>query len=107
MYAIIRDGSRQLRVEQGDTVRLAYRSDAEPGATLELDQVLLVGEGEDVQVGKPLVEGAKVQVEVKSHGKDRKVVVYRFKRRKNFHRKLGHRQRFTEAVVTSIVAPSA
>ena len=105
MYAIVRDGSHQLRVEQGQTVRLAYRADAEPDSTVTLDQVLLVGEGDSVQVGTPHVEGASVTARVKGHGKDKKIVVYRFKRRKNHHRKQGHRQRFTEAVVEAITAP--
>ena len=107
MYAIIRDGAHQMRVQEGDTVRLAYRENAEPGAALSLDQVLLVGTGEggDVQIGAPLVEGAAVQARIKGHVKGDKIVVYKYKRRKNFHKKQGHRQKYTEVVVESISAP--
>ena len=102
MYAIIRDGSHQHRVEEGQTVRLAYRADVEPGAELELGEVLAVGEGADLRVGTPTVEGASVTARVKAHGKDKKIVVYHFKRRKNHHKKQGHRQKYTEAVVEKI-----
>ena len=107
MYAIIRDGAHQMRVEEGDKIRLAYRETAEPGASLALDQVLLVGEGESVVVGTPLVDGASVQTRVMGHIKDKKLIVYKYKRRKNFHKKQGHRQPYTEVVVESISAPSA
>jgi len=103
MYAIVRDGCHQMRVEEGQTVRLAYRDGAEPGAEVKLD-VVLVGAGADVRVGTPTVEGALVTARVKAHGKDKKILVYRYKRRKNHHRKQGHRQRFTEAVIESITA---
>jgi large subunit ribosomal protein L21 len=102
MYAIIRDGSHQHRVEEGQTVRLAYRADAEPGSTLEFGEVLAVGEGADLKVGAPTVEGASVSVRVTAHRKDKKIVVYHFQRRKNHHKKQGHRQRFTEAVIEKI-----
>ncbi len=102
MYAIIRDGSHQHRVEQGQTVRVAYRAAAEPGETLEFDDVLAVGEGAELRVGQPTVEGASVTLRVKRHGKAKKIVVYRFIRRKNHHKKQGHRQKFTEAVVETI-----
>ena len=102
MYAIVRDGSSQLRVQQGDTVRLAYRGDSEPGSTVSLSEVLLLGDGDDVRVGSPLVAGAAVRTRVTRHGKGRKIVVYKYKRRKTHHKKQGHRQRFTEVVVESI-----
>jgi large subunit ribosomal protein L21 len=107
MYAIIRDGCHQMRVQQGDTVRLAYREGAEADSTISLDEVLLVGEGAAVQVGAPLVAGASVQARIKGHGRGRKIVVYKYKRRKNFHKKQGHRQPYTEAVIEAIQAPSA
>ncbi len=102
MYAIIRDGSHQHRVEEGQTVRLAYKADLEPGSTLELGEVLAMGEGAELRVGAPTIEGACVTARVKRHGKDKKIVVYRYRRRKNYHKKQGHRQRFTEAVVETI-----
>ena len=107
MYAVIRDGSAQMRVEKGDTLRLAYRADAEPGSTLSLDQVLLLGDGDNVAVGTPLVEGASVTATVTRHGKAAKLIVYKYKRRKNHHKKQGHRQSFTEVTVEAIEAPSA
>jgi large subunit ribosomal protein L21 len=107
MYAIVRDGSMQLRVEEGDTVRLAYRDGVEPGDELALPEVLLVGDGDGVQVGKPLVEGAAVRARVTRHLKDRKIVVYKYKRRKTNEKKQGHRQPYTEAVVEAIEVPGA
>lgn len=102
MYAIIRDGSHQHRVEEGQTVRLAYRADAEPGATLELGDVLALGEGAELRIGAPTVEGASVSARVTAQRKDKKIIVYHFLRRKNHHKKQGHRQRFTEAVIEKI-----
>lgn len=104
MYAIIRDGSSQVRCEKGAKVRLALRAGAEPGSTLDLTDVLLVGAGEDVKVGTPLVAGAKVTARVVGETKGPKLVVYRYRRRKNSDKKRGHRQHYTEAVVESIVA---
>ena len=104
MYAIVRDGCHQLRVEEGQTLRLAYRGGAEPGQTVDLDQVLLLAEGDSVTIGAPLVEGAKVTTRVKDHGKDRKIVVYKYKRRKNVAKKQGHRQRYSRIRVTNIEA---
>ncbi len=103
MYAIVKDGCHQMRVEKGQTVRLAYRDGLEPGAEVTLD-VVLVGAGADVRVGTPTVDGASVTARVKAHGKDKKILVYRYKRRKNHHRKQGHRQRYTEAVIENITA---
>ena len=104
MYAIVRDGSSQVRCEKGAKVRLALRAGAEPGSTLDLTDVLLVGEGEGVKVGTPLVAGAKVTARVVGETKGPKLVVYRYRRRKNSDKKRGHRQHYTEAVVESIVA---
>ena len=107
MYAIIRDGCHQMRVQEGDTVRLSYRDAAAEGDELSLDDVLLVGEGDAVRVGAPTVAGASVRARVLGHGKARKIIVYKYKRRKNFHKKQGHRQPYTEAVIESISAPGA
>lgn len=102
MYAIVRDGSDQHRVQEGDLIRLAYREGAEEGSEVALDEVLLVGGDDGVTVGTPLVDGASVVARVKGHVKDKKVVVYKYKRRKTYHKKQGHRQRYTEAVVEAI-----
>jgi large subunit ribosomal protein L21 len=104
MYAIVRDGSSQVRCEKGAKVRLALRTGAEPGSTLDLTDVLLVGAGDDVKIGTPLVAGAKVTARVVGETKGPKLVVYRYRRRKNSDKKRGHRQHYTEAVVESIVA---
>lgn len=104
MYAIVRDGSSQLRCAKGDRVRLALRRDAEPGSTIDLTDVLLVGSGEDVKVGTPNVKGAKVTARVVEESKGPKLVVYRYRRRKNSDKKRGHRQHYTEAVIESIEA---
>ena len=102
MYAIVRDGCQQFRVEQGATIRLAYRKDAEPGSELKLDEVLLVGDGENVTVGTPVVAGASVTARVAGMVKGEKLIVYRYRRRKNSDKKRGHRQKFTDAVVEAI-----
>ena len=104
MYAIVRDGSSQLRVEKGAKVRLALRAGAEPGSTLDLTDVLLVGSGDDVKIGTPLVKGAKVTARVVDEALGPKLIVYRYRRRKNSDKKRGHRQHFTDAVIESIHA---
>ena len=104
MYAIVRDGSSQVRCEKGAKLRLALRADAAPDSVLELTDVLLVGDGENVKIGTPLVKGAKVKLRVAGETKGPKLVVYRYRRRKNSDKKRGHRQHYTEAVVESIVA---
>ena len=101
MYAVFRTGGKQYRASKGDLLRVE-RLDAEEGATVEFDQVLLVGEGTDVKLGSPLVSGSKVKATVKSQGRARKIKVLKFKRRKNYMRNKGHRQHFTEVEITSI-----
>lgn len=102
MFAIVRDGPNQFRAEKGSKVRLAWRSDAAPGSELTLDEVLLVGDGDQVTVGRPLVAGARVSLRVAGTAKGEKLIVYRYRRRKNSDKKRGHRQKFTEAVVEAI-----
>jgi len=104
MYAIVRDGSSQVRCEKGAKLRLALRDGAEPGSMLSLDEVLLVGEGDGVKIGTPHVAGAKVTVRVTGEAKGPKLVVYRYRRRKNSDKKRGHRQHYTDVVVESIEA---
>jgi large subunit ribosomal protein L21 len=101
MFAVFESGGKQHRVQEGDVVRLE-RIDGEAGASVTFDRVMLVGEGEDVTVGTPIVEGGSVKAEVVSQGRGDKVEVIKFKRRKNYHRKLGHRQSFTEVRITGI-----
>lgn len=101
MYAVIKTGGKQYKVTEGDVLRVE-KLNAEVNATVELNEVLLVANGEDVKVGKPLVEGAKVVVEILSHGKGAKVINFKYKPKKAYHRKKGHRQLFTEIKVNSI-----
>jgi large subunit ribosomal protein L21 len=102
MYAVIATGGKQYRVEAGKILRVEKLA-AEPGATVEFDQVLLVGQGADVKVGSPLVQGGKVLATVERHGKGDKVTIVKFRRRKHYLRQGTHRQQFTEIKVTDIV----
>lgn len=98
--AIIRTGGKQYRVSPGSVLRVE-KLPAEAGATVNFD-VLLVGQGETVKIGKPLVAGAKVEAQVVSHGRGPKLIVYKFRKRTNYRKKQGHRQAFTEIKITSI-----
>ena len=112
MYAVFRTGGKQYRAVKGDILRLE-KLDAEEGATVKFDEVLLVGEGSDVKVGSPLLSGSSVSGKVLRQGKSKKVSVIKFKRRQNYLRQGSHRQFFTEVEITSIsgsgkkAAPSA
>jgi large subunit ribosomal protein L21 len=104
MYAIFRSGDKQFRAEPGQTVRIPS-IDADVGDTVTFDQVLVTGGADDeVNVGAPLLDGASVTAEVVRHGKDRKIIVFKWKRRKNYRRKQGHRQKFTEVRIGEIRA---
>ena len=103
MYAVIATGGKQYRVSQGAVLRVE-KLDAEEGASIEFDRVLLVGDGENVSVGKPYLEGGKVQATVMSQGKARKVEIVKFHRRQNYRRTKGHRQNFTQIKITGIAA---
>ena len=100
-YAIIRTGGFQYRAEPGKTIRIPSL-DAEVGSTVTFDEVLLGSDGNAVHAGAPLVAGARVTGEVVRHGKGEKIVVFKFKRRKNYARKQGHRQGFTEIKINDI-----
>ena len=107
MFAIIRTDGKQYRVAQGDTVRLA-RMSAEPGDVFETDQVLAIGgEESELKFGSPVIAGAKVQGTVLKHGKDKKVIVFKRKRRKTYRRKYGHRQGHTMVKIEMISAKKA
>jgi large subunit ribosomal protein L21 len=101
MYAIIRSGGKQFKVAEGDTLKVPS-IDADVGDTITIDDVLLGGGGDDVKVGAPLLDGASVKAEVVAHGRGEKIVVFKWKRRKNYRRKQGHRQGYTEIRVDSI-----
>jgi large subunit ribosomal protein L21 len=101
MYAVIRTGGKQYRVKEGDVIRVSKLA-GEVGGTVTLDDVLMLGEGKGAQVGKPRVKGASVQAEIIRHGRDRKIRIYTYKRRKGSKRTLGHRQDFTELKITGV-----
>ncbi|MFO1376731.1 MAG: 50S ribosomal protein L21 [Steroidobacteraceae bacterium] len=101
MFAVINTGGKQYRVSEGTVVRIE-KLDADAGATVEFDQVLLVGEGASVAVGAPYVAGAKVTATIQSHGKGDKVRIVKFRRRKHYMRQKNHRQQYTEIKVTGI-----
>jgi len=101
MYAVVRTGGKQYKVKQGDRLRVATIP-AEKGASIDLGEVLALHDGEQVRVGTPVVDGAAVQAKVLGHGRDRKVIVYKYKRRKGYHKKQGHRQNYTEVLVQSL-----
>ncbi len=100
MYAVIKTGGKQYRVTEGQTL-CVERLDGNPGDTLTFDQVLLVS-GDSVKVGTPLVAGATVSAEIVGHDRANKIVIFKLRRRKNYRRKQGHRQPFTELKITGI-----
>ena len=101
MYAVIKTGGKQYRVTQGETLRVETL-EASEGDSVEFDHVLMVGEGEDVKIGTPLVDGGKVTATVTAHGRARKVEIIKFRRRKHHMKKMGHRQNYTEVEITGI-----
>ena len=101
MYAVIESGGKQHRVIPGEVLKLE-KLNAEAGETVDFDKVLLVGEGQDVQVGAPYVDGGKVSAEVVGHGRHDKVKIIKFRRRKHYRRQAGHRQWYTEVRITDI-----
>ncbi len=103
MYAVIRSGGKQYRVSEGDVLRVE-KLPAEVGETVQLDDVLMVGQGSDVKVGTPRLEGSSVQAEVLEQDRSRKVEVTKFKRRHGYRRHHGHRQPYTQVKITSINA---
>jgi len=101
MYAIIETGGKQFKVSQGDVIRVEKLGVA-AGSSYTFDKVLLAGEGLSVQVGTPYIEGASVDAEVINEGKEKKVVVYKFKSKKGYHKKKGHRQPFTSVKINAL-----
>ena len=101
MYAVIATGGKQYRVEK-DSLLKVEKLDAAPGESVSFDQVLLVADGADIRVGKPLVAGAKVSATVESHGQGEKKVIVKFRRRKHYKRAGNHRQLYTLVKITGI-----
>ncbi len=102
MYAIIETGGKQYKVEQGDVVFIE-KLNVEAGDAVTFDKVLVVG-GDDLKVGAPYVEGATVSANVVKNGKDKKIIVYKYKPKKGYHKKQGHRQPYTKVEITAINA---
>ena len=102
MYAVFRTGGKQFRAEPGRRLLIPVLT-AEPGETVTFEDVLVAGDGDNVSIGLPLVSGASVKAEVLRHGRDKKVIIFKRKRRKNYRKKQGHRQGFTEIRVAEVV----
>ena len=101
MYAVIATGGKQYRVEQGAVLRIE-KLDAQEGDTVEFDRVLMVGNGDDVNIGAPYIEGGKVSAEVRAQGRAKKIEIVKFKRRTHHRKQMGHRQSYTEIVIKEI-----
>ncbi|MEM7256507.1 MAG: 50S ribosomal protein L21 [Pseudomonadota bacterium] len=108
MYAVIKTGGKQYRVSPGDKLRVESL-DLDEGESIDIDQVLMVGDGDDISIGSPLVSGAVVSARVLSHGRGKKIDIIKFRRRKHYRRQMGHRQNYTELEIVSVngvTAPS-
>ena len=102
MHAIIETGGKQYRVSEGDTLFIEKLADVDAGKEVSFDRVLAVFDGENTVLGAPTVDGAAVRAEVVKNGKAKKIIVFKFKRRKNYKRKQGHRQPYTQVKITAI-----
>lgn len=103
MYAVLATGGKQYRVQEGDVIYVE-KLNAEVDATVELNEILAVGTEEGIKVGAPVVEGAKVVAKVAAQGKAKKVIVFKYKSKKDYRRKNGHRQPYTKLVIEKIEA---
>ena len=101
MYAVIKTGGKQYRVEEGDKLRVESL-DADEGETISLESVLMVCDGDKVSVGSPELAGASVSAKVLSHGRGKKIDIIKFRRRKHYRRQMGHRQSYTELKIEGI-----
>lgn len=103
MYAVIKTGGKQYRVSQGDVLKVE-KLNGEVGTSVEIGSVLAVGEGDGIKVGAPTVEGARVIAEILAQGKNKKVIIFKKRRRKGYTKKQGHRQLFTSIKIQEIKA---
>lgn len=101
MYAIIQSGGKQYKVTEGQTIQLET-IDAEPGKSVDLNEILLIANDKEFKIGAPFVEGAKVTAEVVTHGRGKKVEILKHKRRKHHIKRMGHRQNFTKLKIVKI-----
>lgn len=103
MYAVIETGGKQYRVTEGQTIKVEKLT-ADAGSSIELDKVLMVANGENIQLGRPYVSGGKVSAVVEAHGRGDKIRIIKFRRRKHSRKQMGHRQHFTAIKITGISA---
>ncbi len=103
MYAVIKTGGKQYKVSEGQTLKVE-KLNAEEGSSIDLNEVLMVADGDDVKFGTPFLEGGKVTATVASHGRGKKVSIVKFRRRKHHRKQMGHRQSFTEIKIDKITA---
>ncbi|MFZ4498817.1 MAG: 50S ribosomal protein L21 [Burkholderiales bacterium] len=103
MYAVIKTGGKQYRVEPGAKLRVETLA-VEAGSSIALDQVLMIGDGDTVSVGTPLLVGASVKATVVAHGRGDKIRIFKMRRRKHYQKRMGHRQNYTELLIDSISA---
>lgn len=101
MYAVVAAGGKQYKVQEGEILRVE-KLDGEVGASVAFDQVLMVSDGENVQIGRPVIESAAVRGHIVEQGKAKKVIVFKYKKRKRYRRKRGHRQQFTAIQIDQI-----
>ena len=101
MYALVKVAGKQFRVSQDQVIKVPYLGQ-EIGQTIEFKEVLALGQGDDMKLGQPYIDGALVKAEVLANGKDRKIIVFKKKRRKKYRRTQGHRQQYTELKITGI-----
>ncbi len=106
VFAIIASGGKQYRVEAGQTIKVS-KLDQQPGDVIELNNILAIGDGDNVLVGQPNVSGAKVLATVVDQGREKKIIVFKFKAKKRYRRKQGHRQDFTRLSIEKILLPGA
>jgi large subunit ribosomal protein L21 len=100
-YAIVETGGKQYRVSPGDVLKVE-KLEGQPGDTVELDRVLMISDDQEVKVGNPTIPGASVEATIKNHGKDKKVIVFKFKNKTNYQRFKGHRQPYSEIEILSV-----
>ena len=101
MYAVISTGGKQYRIAQGDVIRVE-KLDGDEGSSVDFDRVLMIGNGDEVTVGTPYIEGSVVSGTIKNHGRGEKILVVKFRRRKNYRKQMGHRQAYTDVEITDI-----
>lgn len=103
MYAVVKTGGKQYRVRQGDTVMIEKIS-GDIGSEISFDEVLMVSDGEDVRIGTPMLDGVTVSGRIVAQDRAKKIIVFKYKRRKRYRRKIGHRQSFTAVQIDTIEA---